>query len=234
MPPMIAWSGTYRPITSDSQNRSRRSRRIRTTKRNIVIATITRTKVSRRLPNSMTPWIPISGVGTSDSAVQRGHVGHPSPDPVSLTSPPVPTIATWTASVAQAAAMTRRSTRVGSHSQNVRKMPRRACVSEPGVWGGAPEGSRVSEPGVWGGAPEGSCVGEPGLWGGAALGSCVGEPGVWGGAPEESVVLGSAAIGPASWECAPDVAGGGPCHPGRGRNPVESKGRMRARRALHH
>ena len=62
----------------------------------------------------------------------------------------------------------------------------------------------------------------------------VSEPGVRGGAPDESGVVGSAAIGPASWECAPDVAGGGPCHPGRGRNPVESKGRMRARRALHH
>ena len=140
MPPMIAWSGTYRPITSDSQNRSRRSRRIRTTKRNIVIATITRTKVSRRLPNSMTPWIPISGVGTRDSAVQRGHVGHPSPDPVSLTSPPVPTIATWTASVAQAAAMTRRSTRAGSHAQNVRKMPRRVVRQRAGGLGRSPGG----------------------------------------------------------------------------------------------
>jgi hypothetical protein len=46
----------------------------------------------------MTPWMPISGVATIDSAVQSGHVGQPSPDPVSRTAPPVATMSTWEAS----------------------------------------------------------------------------------------------------------------------------------------
>lgn len=58
----------------------------------VATAIINKTKVSRRLPNSMMPWIPISGTVTSDSSVHLGQVGQPSPEPVSLTIPPVTTI----------------------------------------------------------------------------------------------------------------------------------------------
>ena len=47
----------------------------------MTIATTTSTNVSRRLPNSMTPWMPISGVATSESPVHCGHVGQPRPEP---------------------------------------------------------------------------------------------------------------------------------------------------------
>ena len=117
MPPMIACSGTYSPIARESQNRSRRSRRIRTTNRNIRMATATRTNVSRRLPNSMTPWIPISGVFTNEPGVHCGQVGQPRPEPVRRTRPPVPTMPICTTSVAHAIAITRRSTAAGSQFQ---------------------------------------------------------------------------------------------------------------------
>src|SRR6478609_4719477 len=58
-------------------------------------ATAASAKVSSRLPNSMTPWIPISGVFTSEPSVQRGHVGQPRPEAVSRTAPPVTTRTVW-------------------------------------------------------------------------------------------------------------------------------------------
>ena len=65
-------------------------------------AIITKTKVRSRLPNSIRPWIPISGTDTNDSSVHFGQVGQPRPDPVRRTSPPVTTISIWLASEAQA------------------------------------------------------------------------------------------------------------------------------------
>ncbi len=62
---------------------------------NAMIATTPRPALSTRLPNSMTPWMPISGVFTSESAVHFGHVGQPSPEEVSRTRPPVPTSTIW-------------------------------------------------------------------------------------------------------------------------------------------
>ncbi|SCD61844.1 hypothetical protein GA0115246_1038510 [Streptomyces sp. SolWspMP-sol7th] len=52
------------------------------------------TYVSIRLPNSMTPWNPISRVVVSEVSVHCGQVGQPSPDPVSRTAPPVTTMTT--------------------------------------------------------------------------------------------------------------------------------------------
>ena len=52
------------------------------------------TKVSSRLPNSITPCTPISGVVTYDSSVHRGQVGQPRPEAVSRTAPPVTTMPT--------------------------------------------------------------------------------------------------------------------------------------------
>src|SRR5690554_609376 len=53
--------------------------------------------------------MPISGVGMRESAVQVGQVGHPSPDPVSRTAPPVPIMATSQMNETQAAMRMRAS-----------------------------------------------------------------------------------------------------------------------------
>ena len=62
---------------------------------NATIATTPSPALRTRLPNSMKPWIPISGVFTSESAVHFGQVGQPRPEEVSRTSPPVPTRTIW-------------------------------------------------------------------------------------------------------------------------------------------
>jgi hypothetical protein len=48
---------------------------------------------SRRLPNSITPWMPIAAVVVYDSSVHLGQVGQPRPESVSLTAAPVTTSA---------------------------------------------------------------------------------------------------------------------------------------------
>jgi hypothetical protein len=74
-----------------SGRRSRRTDRNTTTR--VAIAIAVSTKVSSRLPNSITPCAASSGVTTKLSSVQRGQVGQPSPEPVTRTAPPVTTIA---------------------------------------------------------------------------------------------------------------------------------------------
>jgi hypothetical protein len=66
----------------------------------------------------MKPWMPISGVLTKESSVQRGHVGHPSPEAVRRTAPPVPMRTSWKAKESQATTRTRLSIVVGNHCQN--------------------------------------------------------------------------------------------------------------------
>ncbi len=82
------------------------------------MATITRTKVSRRLQNSMIPCTPISGVDTKESAVHRGQVGQPRPEPVSRTSPPVPTTSVCTTSVVHTRNLVVRVIPSGSRSRS--------------------------------------------------------------------------------------------------------------------
>src|SRR3954468_20596901 len=67
------------------------------------MATAATTKVSMRLPNSMALCTPIARCGTNDWPEKRGHVGQPSPDPVSRTPPPVTTTRTLTTTDATAA-----------------------------------------------------------------------------------------------------------------------------------
>jgi hypothetical protein len=43
----------------------------------------------------MMPCQPISGTVTKESSVHLGQVGHPSPEPVKRTKPPVTTIKIW-------------------------------------------------------------------------------------------------------------------------------------------
>ena len=67
-------------------------------------ATAVSTNVSIRLVNSIAPCCACSGVGMSESAVQVGQVGQPSPEPVSRTTPPVttmPTLATTDATASR-------------------------------------------------------------------------------------------------------------------------------------
>jgi hypothetical protein len=56
--------------------------------------------------NSISPWIPISEVATRLSSEHLGHVSQPSPEPVSLTAPPVITMTTLMASAVNAASRT--------------------------------------------------------------------------------------------------------------------------------
>src|SRR6478752_1520345 len=77
-------------------------------------ATAASAKVRSRLPNSMKPWMPISGVFTIESEVQRGQVGQPRPDAVRRTAPPVTTRSVWPIRDATARRRTRTSTVRGS------------------------------------------------------------------------------------------------------------------------
>jgi hypothetical protein len=61
---------------------------------------IATTDVITRLENSMMPCVWSSGVSRVPS--QRGHSGHPSPEPVSRTAAPVKTINVHTPSAAKA------------------------------------------------------------------------------------------------------------------------------------
>lgn len=71
------------------------------------------TYVSIRLPNSMTPWKPISLVVVRLSSVHLGQVGQPRPEPVSRTAPPVATMITAITTAERAARRTVR--RSGVH-----------------------------------------------------------------------------------------------------------------------
>ena len=50
----------------------------------------------------MSPWIPSSGVGTSDPGVHTGQSLQPRPDPVSRTVPPVAMMSTFSTNEIQA------------------------------------------------------------------------------------------------------------------------------------
>ena len=89
-----------RKLSTASGRRSRRADRQTTS--TVAIATAVSTKVSSRLPNSMTPCAASSGVATKLSSVHRGQVGQPRPEPVSRTSPPVTTIAPLATALASA------------------------------------------------------------------------------------------------------------------------------------
>ena len=91
------------------------------------IATMTSTKVSSAVAELDDAVDAHLRRVTSEPGVHCGHVGQPRPEPVRRTSPPVPTMPTWTTSVAQAAAMTRRSTSSGQPS--ARASARRGRVS---------------------------------------------------------------------------------------------------------
>ena len=94
MPPITPWMGMPSAISvASSLTLGSRAARLRCSQAvsKVVMAMTMRTKVSRRLPNSMMPCSPISGVETKDSVVQRGQVGQPNPDPVSRTTAPVTT-----------------------------------------------------------------------------------------------------------------------------------------------
>jgi hypothetical protein len=62
-----------------------------------------RTYVSIRLPNSIAPWMPCSGVAKRLSSVHLGQVSQPRPEPVSRTAPPV-TMMTTLITTAESAA----------------------------------------------------------------------------------------------------------------------------------
>ena len=89
-------------MASVSANSSGRCCRIRTTERKASSAIITSTPVSVRLPNSITLCQLSSSVGISEPPVQLGQFGHPMPEPVSRTRPPVPTMMMLLASTSQA------------------------------------------------------------------------------------------------------------------------------------
>ncbi|OAX58019.1 hypothetical protein A5N15_08395 [Rothia kristinae] len=128
-PPTTACTGIPANSRIASQNRSRYSVRRRITARTVSTATIPRSPVRVRLPNSMKPWIPISGTLFQESSVQRGQVGQPSPDWVRRTSPPVITSSRFASTDARAVPRTHpvtvsgvstRQRRAGAESEGVR------------------------------------------------------------------------------------------------------------------
>ena len=68
----------------------------------------------------MKPWIPISGVLVSESAVHLGQVGQPSPEPVTRTTPPETISTPWPSSEATVKRRMAGVTAVGSLSAMVR------------------------------------------------------------------------------------------------------------------
>jgi hypothetical protein len=106
MPPSTA-------LTITSQNCAQ-PRRVRLRRRGLAARAVTiaqpmaahSTYVSKRLPNSMAPWIPMARVVVSDVSVHSGQVGQPRPELVSRTAPPVTTITTAMTRAASAARRT--------------------------------------------------------------------------------------------------------------------------------
>ncbi len=73
------------------------------------------TVVSMRLPNSIAPCRPVAAVAdVNESSVQRGHVGQPSPEPVTRTMPPVTMMRTATATAIVVVQRTAREWVVGA------------------------------------------------------------------------------------------------------------------------
>ena len=116
MPPMIACSGTPRAMPVARRRDRLSTGRYRMAATQVAIATATNTQVSRRLPNSMTPWMPISACGVYEPSVHCGQVGHPSPESVTRTAPPVTTSSTLAARSAIAQACRKR--RLGTLKPN--------------------------------------------------------------------------------------------------------------------
>ena len=98
-PPTRAWAGMLRPSQNESTRRSRRPDC--QALRKVSTAMPASTKVSVRLPNSMTEWKSSAPCGVNDSSVHRGQVGQPSPDAVRRTAPPVSTMPMLATRVAQ-------------------------------------------------------------------------------------------------------------------------------------
>jgi hypothetical protein len=90
MPPSTACAGMPTNAATANGVRSRRSER--STASSVASTTAVSTTVSIRLVNSIAPCCAYSEVGTSESDVQLGQVGQPSPEPVSRTTPPVTTM----------------------------------------------------------------------------------------------------------------------------------------------
>ena len=105
-PPSTACAG----IPSNATVATRRSVCTAIATSQVAIAMRTSTKVSCRFVNSMIPWIAYCLVGVNDPSVQRGHVGHPSPEFDSRTAPPVTT--TTTLAITDASAERRSTTTV--------------------------------------------------------------------------------------------------------------------------
>ena len=94
------------------------------------------TTATMRLPNSMRPWIPISGVTTREPGVHSGKLGQPRPEPVSRTAAPESTLTSCTATLIQA------KTRIGLVTVNAAGAPPRggaaASLVFEGPWGSFP------------------------------------------------------------------------------------------------
>jgi hypothetical protein len=121
--PITAWAGMPSSRTTAGTMRSRRGRserNVRTIASSMANAMATSTNVSSRLPNSMRPWTPISGVGTRESSAQFGTSGQPRPEPVSRTAPPVTTMPIWETSDAIASQRSVRSVGTGTRSHSRR------------------------------------------------------------------------------------------------------------------
>jgi len=109
MPPTTACTTTPTTMPTATTRRVRRWGRCVHTAYRASSASSPTTPVSDRLPNSMTLWKPCSwwGAGVKDPGTHSGHVGQPSPLPVSRTTPPVTTMATSPMRLARRSGRTR-------------------------------------------------------------------------------------------------------------------------------
>ena len=95
MPPSTAWPRTPASTSAAPTFIGRRGAASQTTS-TVAIASTSSTPVRVRLPNSMYLWKPsaCSTVGVIEPSTHSGHVGQPSPLPVTRTRPPVTTMPT--------------------------------------------------------------------------------------------------------------------------------------------
>src|SRR5450432_3247329 len=123
-PPITIWAGTPSRVTQAQYRILGSAGRSRNAAMNTATTAARTTPVSIRFPNSIAPCHDSAFVGTKSLLSQRGQVGHPRPEFVSLTRPPVTT-------------MPMLAMRATSASRRTANSVGRQCASADGDFGAA-------------------------------------------------------------------------------------------------
>src|SRR5439155_26231867 len=126
-PPRTAWATTPPTRADDNHTSSRRRGRLRIDPTSVAITTTLMRLVNSRFPHSTTAWYSHGPMIRPPS--HAGHVGQPSPDPVTRTAAPASTIAMFNNS-----AVTAR--RPNARGETVTDEGRAPWVPDPGTPGG--------------------------------------------------------------------------------------------------